>query len=340
MRLALDVRVRRGPRSSFVRVSELLEEAARAAGLACATWDGGPCHADVLWSPLLGPEEAPRGPLRVRTLHDVSPLLPDPRPAAVRAWRAWRFRRRVRRAAADADFFAAVSEDARGRAEQAFPCLRGRMRVVPHFPAACMRPLSPAEAAPTLAQLGLAPGYVLFVAALRRHKNWEGAVRAWAALPAALRRRHPLVLTGSAQRAGDAPARLAARLGAAPAELRLTGALGDAQLPALYSGCAAFLYPSWQEGFGLPPLEAMACGAPVVASAVTAMPEVLGAAALYGDPADASSFVAPLRRLLEDGAERAARAAAGRARAAEFGPARTGAAMRALLETLAAAQAK
>lgn len=334
MRLALDVRVRRGPRSSFVRVSELLEEAAHAAGLAPELWAGGPCAADVLWSPLLGPEEAPRGPLRVRTIHDVSPLLPDPRPAAVRAWRAWRFHRRLRAAAAEADAFAVVSADACARAEAALPALAGRTGVVPHFAAACMRPWSAAAAAPVLARRGLQPGSVLFVAALRRHKNWDGAVRAWAALPSALRARHPLVLAGSDHHVGDAPERLAARLGADPSGVRRLGAVDDALLPALYSSCAVFLFPSWQEGFGLPPLEAMACGAPVIASGVTAMPEVLGDAALYGRPEDPASFVAPLRGLLEDPVARAARSARSLERARAFGPARTGAAMRALLDRL------
>ncbi len=120
----------------------------------------------------------------------------------------------------------------------------------------------------------------------------------------------------------------------------MLGRLGDAELPALYSACGAFLYPSFQEGFGLPPLEAMACGAPVLASGVTAMPEVLGEAALYGDPWRPESFTVPLRRLLKDPGLQAERRAASRARAAEFGAERTGAAMRALLVALAAGQLK
>jgi glycosyltransferase involved in cell wall biosynthesis len=334
MRVALDVRVRRGPRSSFVRVSELLEQAAAAVELPLTHWDGGPCDADVLWSPLLDPAALPDGPRVVATIHDVSALLPDPRPALQRAWRAWRFRRRMRGAARVATAFAAVSADAGARAQAAFPELRGRVHVVPHFPAPALRPLAAAEAQPALDRLGLQPGFVLFVAALRRHKNWDGALRAWAGLPDALRARHPLVLAGSARRAGDAPAALARRLGVA--EPHLTGAVGDAELAALYSACAAFLYPSWNEGFGLPPLEAMACGAPVVASRTSALPEVLGEAAAWGDPADPSSFTAPLLRLLADPAWRARRSDDARARAASFDAQRTGAAMRALLAALPA----
>lgn len=332
MRVALDVRVRRGPRSSFVRVSELHEEAANAAQLDWFAWEGGPCPADVLWSPLQDAEPAPPGLRRVLTLHDVSPLLRDSRPAPERIWRAWRFRRRVRRAMAVAARFAIVSQDAQRRAEGFFPELRGRATVVPLFAASAMRPMTLGAAQPVLQGFGLQPGFVLFVSALRRHKNWEGALRAWAGLTPELRAVHPLVMVGSAARWGRTATARARELGV---DLRLLGTQPDETLRALYSSCGAFLFPSFQEGFGLPPLEAMACGAPVVASSRTAIPEVLGDAALYGDPSQSESFTAPLQRLLENPAERAARVAASLARAAEFNPARTGRAMRALLAEIA-----
>lgn len=332
MRVALDVRVRRGAHSSFVRVSELLEEAARAAALDWFPWESGDCPAEVLWSPLQDAEPAPPGLKRVLTLHDVSPLLKDSRPAAVRWWRGRHFRSRVRRAAAVATHFAVVSEDTQRRVEEHFPELTGRTTVVPLFAAASMRPVAPEQARPLLQQCGLEPGFVLFVSALRRHKNWEGALHAWAGLPAPLRAAHPLVMVGSAARWGGRALARAQELGV---DLRLLGTQTDEVLTALYSTCGAFLFPSFQEGFGLPPLEAMSCGAPVVASRVTAIPEVLGDAAIYGDPWRPESFTAPLQRLLTDPAERAARVAASRARAGTFNPARTGRAMRGLLAKIA-----
>jgi glycosyltransferase involved in cell wall biosynthesis len=81
-----------------------------------------------------------------------------------------------------------------------------------------------------------------------------------------------------------------------------TGALGDAQLKALYTQALALVFPSLYEGFGLPPLEAMACGCAVAAARCASLPEVCGAAALYFDPRDVADMVASLQRLCADGA--------------------------------------
>jgi hypothetical protein len=85
-----------------------------------------------------------------------------------------------------------------------------------------------------------------------------------------------------------------------PPRVHLTGRVADEFLPALYSGALAFVFPSLYEGFGLPPLEAMACGTPVLASNVTAMPEVVGDAGLLVDPYDVEAIAHGIRRLVED----------------------------------------
>jgi glycosyltransferase involved in cell wall biosynthesis len=81
--------------------------------------------------------------------------------------------------------------------------------------------------------------------------------------------------------------------------LRLTGYLNDGDLRALYSSCQAFIYPSLYEGFGLPPLEAMACGAPVIASRIPALQETLGDAAVLIDPLDVDGFARAVIELLQ-----------------------------------------
>lgn len=98
----------------------------------------------------------------------------------------------------------------------------------------------------------------------------------------------------------------------------LTGWVGDSILPGLYAAADAFCYPSLYEGFGLPPVEAMAAGTPVVAGAYSAAPEILGSAALIVDPLDVEALSEALRKALTDDATRAQLRLAGRATAAAY----------------------
>ena len=100
--------------------------------------------------------------------------------------------------------------------------------------------------------------------------------------------------------------------------LQRTGYVSDQQLRALYEGAACFVFPSFYEGFGLPPLEAMCCGCPVISSDRASLPEVCGDAALYCDPDDPATLAAQLRRLLDSDALAAELRQAGRQRAAGF----------------------
>ena len=108
------------------------------------------------------------------------------------------------------------------------------------------------------------------------------------------------------------------RKSSAQDRLRFTGYLADEDLRALYSSCRVFVYPSLYEGFGLPPLEAMASGAPVVTSNVSSLPEVAGDAALLVDPYDPRAIADGIRRVLTDPALRAGLRARGLLRASEF----------------------
>lgn len=101
-------------------------------------------------------------------------------------------------------------------------------------------------------------------------------------------------------------------------KVKLIGRIEDDELPKWYSACAVFAYPSLYEGFGLPPLEAMACGAPVVASNVTSLPEVIGDAGIRVEPTDTRSLANALLRVLKDDALRDAMRAKSLARAALF----------------------
>jgi alpha-1,3-rhamnosyl/mannosyltransferase len=138
------------------------------------------------------------------------------------------------------------------------------------------RTRSSEETASFLAPLGLGHArYVLTVGTLEPRKNLAHVLAAHEMLPARLRERYPLVVAGaSGWRAGALETRL--RSMAAREEIRFLGHVADADLPLLYAGAAAFVFPSVYEGFGLPPLEAMASGVPIIVADRAALPEVAG----------------------------------------------------------------
>jgi glycosyltransferase involved in cell wall biosynthesis len=154
--------------------------------------------------------------------------------------------------------------------------------------------------------------YLLYVGNHKPHKNLGRLVRALAQLRDASSLR--LLLVGSVE-----PELLALAKGAGVADrLVFLGDVPDERLPALYRGAAAFVFPSRHEGFGLPPLEAMACGTPVVSSLATSLAEVVGDAAVAVDPLDVDSIAAGIERIVGDEQLRRELRARGLARAARF----------------------
>lgn len=162
------------------------------------------------------------------------------------------------------------------------------------------QPMPQAVTRPILSSLGLSPGaYVLCVGTLEPRKNLATLFAAYAGLPAALRQCYPLVVAGMSGWKTKDLMKSAAQL-IQRNELRLLGYVRDEALPAVYAGAAAFCYPSRYEGFGLPALEAMASGVPVITSNRTSLPEVVGDAGLLLDPDDVDGIRESLRQLLED----------------------------------------
>jgi glycosyltransferase involved in cell wall biosynthesis len=174
--------------------------------------------------------------------------------------------------------------------------------VIPEAPASDCSPAAPEEIAAVARRYRLPERYVLHVGALEPRKDVAGLARACTAAGV------PLVLAGPP----PAPAQVAAL------NARVLGYVPQADLAALYGAATIVAFPSLYEGFGLPPLEAMASGAPVVASRAGSLPEVLGDAALLFPQGDVDELCRALRRLLADNDLRAQLRADGLAHAGRF----------------------
>jgi glycosyltransferase involved in cell wall biosynthesis len=202
-----------------------------------------------------------------------------------------------------------------------FPRAAGRTAVVPFAADPRFHEPGPADRIADVARRhGVEPGrYVMATGTLEPRKNLPRLIRAHGALPPELRGEHPLLIAGPR---GWEEQEIVSALAGGEGVL-LAGYVPDDDLAALYAGCTVFCYPSLYEGFGLPVLEAMAAGAPVVTSQVSSLPEVGGDAVVYVDPEDETAIRATLERLLASPAERDDLAERGRRRAAEFSWERT-----------------
>ena len=218
----------------------------------------------------------------------------------------------ARRAISRAALLLPVSEWTRQDLVRLFPRASGKERVVLE---AASAPAAVSDPAEVVTRLGIERPFVLSVGTLEPRKNLGRLVEAWGRLPSELRAAHTLALVGPQGWELD---EVLAPVRASGDDIRVTGFVSDEDLAALYRECRAFAYPSLYEGFGLPVLEAMLQGAPVVCSDSSSLPEVGGDAVSYVDPRDAGSIATALERVLSDPGERERLASAGPVRAALF----------------------
>ena len=286
--------------------------ARRAAGLLAATLRQGRGGGDldvvhyVLTVPLPRTSAA-----TVLTLHDVQHIdLPRLFPAAERAWRRFAYDRAARRAS----LVVTPSEHARTRGIEALGLDPERVVAIPHGIDASRFSAAGKDDERLLADLRLPPRFVVYPANLWPHKNHGRLVDA---LARTADDELALVLTGETYGRLPALEAHAERLGVAH-RLRHLGYLPGAKVAALYRAARAMVFPSLYEGFGSPPLEAMACGVPVASSTRASLAEVVGDAAARFDPDDPAAIAAAIDRVTADESERARLIAAGRQRAAGF----------------------
>jgi glycosyltransferase involved in cell wall biosynthesis len=260
-------------------------------------------------------------------VHDLIAFLPQARAQE----RAARIERATMRPAVwRADRMVCVSRSTEQDLLKHFPRVSGKTTVIPLAAAVRFhKRRDGAELDAIAREYGVKAGrYVLTAGSLEPRKNLARLIRAHTALPAGLRRAHPLLIVGPR---GWEEEEILTTAAQRKDEVRLTGFVSDEDLAGLYAACALFCYPSLYEGFGLPVLEAMASGAPVVTSRVSSLPEVGREAVVYVDPEDERSIATALERLLRRPEERSALGARARLRAAQFSWDRTA---RALLDEL------
>jgi glycosyltransferase involved in cell wall biosynthesis len=173
-----------------------------------------------------------------------------------------------------------------------------RVRLVPYGPGqGFSRVVDQKRVQEVLQKYQIRPPFVVSVARGYPHKNLTGLIRAFSRLPQ--RKDVQLVLVGDAHRAGPQAQQLA-REGGVEEKVRFTGFIPQEELNALYSAATLFAFPSLVEGLGLPVLEAMACGTPVVASDATAVPEAVEDAGVLADARNPDAFASAMARVLDD----------------------------------------
>ncbi len=208
--------------------------------------------------------------------------------------------REIQIALGRANFLITDSEFVRQEIIDFFDWPEAKVRVVPLGVAEEYRPRHADETVGVLGKFGLAfGGYALCVATIEPRKNIGALLSAYEALPQALRNRYPLVLAGAYGWRSEAIHRRIEK-GQRQGWLRYLGYVSEADLPLLFSGARGFVYPSLYEGFGLPVIEAMASGLPVLISNRSSLPEVAMGAALIVEAEDVQTMTENIRVLLEN----------------------------------------
>ncbi len=250
----------------------------------------------------------------VLTVHDLSSLL---YPELHRRQLARRMRLRLPLAVKLAKAIITPTEAVKGELCAHLKVKPAKVTAIHEAARESFSPLSPSESAELRNRLRIDDEFLLFVGTLEPRKNLVTLLTAYAQI---IRENPPgpqLVLAGGEGWSMNLTQSAIAHHGLAD-RVCLTGFINDLELRALYSSCRAFIYPSLYEGFGLPPLEAMACGAPVIAGRVAAMQETIAGAAILVDPLDAAALGRSIVTLLEDGKYRDELVQEGQRRASQF----------------------
>ena len=214
-----------------------------------------------------------------------------------------------------ADALIAVSEATRSDAVRILNLSPAKIRVIHHGVADMFFSVTPEDAEAVRTRHGLHRPYLLFVGTIEPRKNLDLLLNAYRGLPSPIRNEFDLVLAGSP---GWAQSEIMARLREPAPGIRYLGYISEEDLPGLVAGATAFVYPSLYEGFGLPVIQAMAAGTPVITSSVSALPETAGGAALLIDPRSEADLRCAIEDIVTSPSRRAELINLGRGNARRF----------------------
>ena len=248
-------------------------------------------HGRLLWSPNnTGPLAIAR---QVCTIHDLIPIdRPEWFSPHFSSWYRWLLPRLAKRV----QHLIAISEYTKQRVVERLGVPPEKVTVIPNGVDHRFSPRSAGEIETMRQALGIpGPAYLLCVGSLEPRKNLLRLLEAWRKVQTVIDSEIELVVAGAL---GSSRVFGGVNLESPPPRTRFTGYVSDEHLPALYSGALALIYPSLYEGFGLPPLEAMACGTPVVTSNGTSLPEVVADSAVLVDPEDPASIAGGILEIL------------------------------------------
>jgi glycosyltransferase involved in cell wall biosynthesis len=250
----------------------------------------------------------------VITIHDLSLLL---YPETHQRRRVWRARRRLPSMARRATMIITVSEAVRAEINQHLKMPLEKIVVVPSAARKIFSPMDPQKAAQIRRRLNVRDNFLLYVGTIEPRKNLRLLVQAFEESSLGKDQGVQLVLAGKKGWLVDELYQSLNR-SATSRNVEFTGYLNDEELSALYSSCKLFVYPSLYEGFGLPPLEAMACGAPVLASRIPSISEVVSTAAHLVSPHSSRQLADAMREITTNDALRQKMTVNGFSRVAEF----------------------
>lgn len=272
---------------------------------------------DIFWGTAnMLPLGLPAGVAKVLTIHDlIWPLYSE----IVDPFTRCMYRLFVERSARQADRVIADSQSTARDLQRVFEVPESKIEVIHLGVGPAYRPQDPPAAAELVAnKYGVSKDYVLTVGTVVPHKNLITLVEAMEILRGRGELPFQLLVVGAKGRKNARLLEAVRSSGLTGEDIRFLGFVPEEDLPMLYSGCCSFVFPSLYEGFGLPLVEAMACGVPIVASNTSSIPEVVGDAALLVPPTQPEAFAEAILRVRSDGDLRRTMIEEGLSRAACF----------------------